>query len=612
MTAAYFSLSGGNFTQDWTTVTLANDDWSGVASIQGFRGDNISTTIPTDLQTLTAVDAAPTIDVNVNTTAPNSFATGGVTYFTAVNANGNATIALTGSGTADNPYITLYLDATGRQSVNVAFTVRDLENGVDNAVQQLNVQYRTSSSSAWTNVTGGYIADATSGPSTFGADIPVSLTLPADANGAATLEVRIMTGNATGNDEWVGIDDIVVSSAAAGPFTVGNDTYNNPANGTSDTLDGLAGFDQLNMSTYTSAITLNTATGALSSTEGGNDTVSNIEYFVLGSGNDIVTLGDTLPAGATFWAVATNDGNDTVTGGTARDLISTGNGNDTLSGGTGAANELAGGANDDIYNVSAVGDSVIEGVAQGNDTVNATVSVFILPANVEVLNFTGTGDFVGIGNASDNVITGGTGVDFLSGGDANDTLVGGSGAANTLVGGLGDDIYAVSTTGDTIVEAVGEGTDTVNTTAGYHMLGANIENLNFTGSGDSVLFGNALANTIVGGTGNDIIHGEGGADILTGGAGSDYFFLDGSTGTDTITDFVTEDNLFLNSAAFVSQGTLQFVTNGVATTTDSTFLFNTTTGLLQFDADGNGAGAAVDVVFLSGSPTITLGDIAFY
>ena len=42
MTATYHSLASGSFTQNWSDADLiiASDDWSGVASITGYRGDN--------------------------------------------------------------------------------------------------------------------------------------------------------------------------------------------------------------------------------------------------------------------------------------------------------------------------------------------------------------------------------------------------------------------------------------------------------------------------------------------------------------------------------------------------------------------------------------------
>src|SRR4030095_14783647 len=85
------------------------------------------------------------------------FTTGGVTLFNLA----DPTIALTGSGTADAPSLVLYLDATGRNNLHLSLDVRDIEAGVDNAVQQFAVQYRVGDTGAWTNLPQGYIADAT-------------------------------------------------------------------------------------------------------------------------------------------------------------------------------------------------------------------------------------------------------------------------------------------------------------------------------------------------------------------------------------------------------------------------------------------------------------------
>lgn len=213
LTTSYWNLGNSDLTQDWSNLGLitASDDWSGVPSIMGYRGDGLTSGTGVDPRTITGTSTV--VDVNANQPNPNTFTTGGVSEF----AIANPTIGLAGSGTAAAPYLALYLNATGRQGVNLSFTLRDLESGADNAVQQVAVQYRLGDTGAWVNVPGGYVADATTGPNTIGADIPVSVTLPDDANNAATLQVRVMTTNAVGNDEWVGIDDIrVTSSGGAG------------------------------------------------------------------------------------------------------------------------------------------------------------------------------------------------------------------------------------------------------------------------------------------------------------------------------------------------------------------------------------------------------------
>ncbi|PSJ19863.1 hypothetical protein CVH10_20620, partial [Halomonas sp. ND22Bw] len=85
----------------------------------------------TDPQTLTADSSvANDVDVIANQTNPNTLNTGGVTEF----ALSDPTIALQGSGTADAPHLVLYLDATGRRDVVVAFNARDIDGSTDNAI----------------------------------------------------------------------------------------------------------------------------------------------------------------------------------------------------------------------------------------------------------------------------------------------------------------------------------------------------------------------------------------------------------------------------------------------------------------------------------------------
>nr|WP_295370480.1 cadherin domain-containing protein [uncultured Sphingosinicella sp.] len=220
MSKVYYSLASGNFSQDWSTISqiTANDDWSGVPSIVGYLGQDITTGTGIDPRTLTTSSTVINdLDVIANQTNPNTLGSGGVAEFHLA----NPTIALNGSGTADAPNIVVHLDASGRSNINVSFNVRDLDGSADNAVQQVALQYRTSATGEWKNVPGGYVADATVG-GTATLVTAVNATLPADANNAATLELRILTTNAAGNDEWVGIDDIVVTSQEAPPVRPGN------------------------------------------------------------------------------------------------------------------------------------------------------------------------------------------------------------------------------------------------------------------------------------------------------------------------------------------------------------------------------------------------------
>src|SRR5262245_39643820 len=218
MSNSYFILANGSLTQDWSNTTLitANDNWGGVASIEGYLGEDITTATATDPRTLTT-DSGLANDLDVIANQSNTTITnGGVAEFDGIP---NPTVALQGSGTADAPYLKFYLDADGRQNIRIQFTARDIDGTADNAIQQLNVQYRIGDSGAWSNVTNGYGADVTEGPSLASLVTFFDLTLPGAANGQGQVQVRIITTNAVGNDEWVGIDDIVISSSALGDAT---------------------------------------------------------------------------------------------------------------------------------------------------------------------------------------------------------------------------------------------------------------------------------------------------------------------------------------------------------------------------------------------------------
>ena len=208
------TLAVPTFSQDWSDASLisANDDWSGVPSIIGYRGDALTAGIDTDPQTILAGDdAAPVVDVNANQTNPNTYTTGGVAEFEGV----YQVVALQGSGTADAPYIKIFLNTTGMNNIHVTYNVRDIDGSADNAVQQVALHYRVGASGNFTNIPAGYIADATTGPGLAIFSTPVNVTLPSAANDQSHVELRIMTTNATGNDEWVGIDDISITANKA-------------------------------------------------------------------------------------------------------------------------------------------------------------------------------------------------------------------------------------------------------------------------------------------------------------------------------------------------------------------------------------------------------------
>ena len=222
------------FSQDWSDIGLisTNDDWSGVLGIMGYRGDDLTSTTGTDPQTILQPDDPGVVDVNANQTNPNTFTTGGVTEFELT----DPVVALAGSGTADAPYLLILINTTGMTTIQVSYDLLDLETGADNAVQQVALHYRVGNSGNFTNIPAAYVADATIGNATM--TTHVSVTLPAAVDNAALVQLRIMTTNAVGNDEWVGVDNISITGTPVAGDTAPTVASTVPANGGTLAKDG--------------------------------------------------------------------------------------------------------------------------------------------------------------------------------------------------------------------------------------------------------------------------------------------------------------------------------------------------------------------------------------
>lgn len=248
-----------------------------------------------------------------------------------------------------------------------------------------------------------------------------------------------------------------------------------------------------------------------------------------------------------------------LVGGTPGDDLLTGTaGNDTLKGGAGV-DTMVGGAGDDTYEVGEAGDLVQEYAGGGNDLVNASVS-YALSANVERLVLMGSANLTGTGNAGTNVLRGNSGAntlyglggtdtlyggagadsldggtgndsllgeadnDTLTGGDGNDTLDGGTGQ-DLMAGGSGNDLYRVDRADDGVKESAGGGIDTVVSSVSL-TLGAELERLQLTGTGNLSGTGNALDNHLLGNSGANALNGGTGNDTMEGGAGNDTYTVD--------------------------------------------------------------------------------------
>ena len=325
---------------------------------------------------------------------------------------------------------------------------------------------------------------------------------------------------------------------------------------------------------------------------------------------------------------------DTLQGGAGHDLLRGGRGNDILVGGTGGdsleggwdADTLRGGDGHDYLDGGAAEDWVIYPELFG--TPLAGVSVDLLSGrattgigadtlmNIEHVMGGPGGDTLQ-GNAIGNVLAGGGGADTLNGGGGNDTLDGGDGA-DTMLGGAGDDTFIVGD-GDVVRENSNEGNDTVLLRrALFSLSGTHVETVLVQDIGLAVsVTGNSLANMLVGGVqadtlngdgGHDTLNGGGGADLLIGGTGQDHFVFNTAlgAGVDTIQGYsVTDDTIRLDDDIFTAigrKGTLAsaaFQLGVAAKDADDRIIYDNVTGILRYDADGNGAGAAVQIATLT-------------
>ncbi len=314
------------------------------------------------------------------------------------------------------------------------------------------------------------------------------------------------------------------------------------------------------------------------------------------------------------------DGNDTINGLGGGDTIIGNGGNDRLNGGLGIDTLSGFGGNDNYYVDNAL-DVVIEAVGRGTDRVWSAGSYTLAAGQeIETLSTTSAGGFNAInltGNAFNNSIFGNYGANALNGGLGVDTLT----------GLLGNDNYFLDNALDVVIEAVGGGTDRVWSAVSYTLAtGQEIETLSTTSAGgvNAInLTGNAFNNTIFGNSGANVLNGGLGNDTLSGLLGADTFVfntaLNAATNRDTIMDYNsaadtirlenTGAGLF-NTLALGVLNALFFKANatGTATDADDRIIYNTVTGALFYDSNGNAAGGAIQFATLNTHPVINAAD----
>lgn len=287
-------------------------------------------------------------------------------------------------------------------------------------------------------------------------------------------------------------------------------------------------------------------------------------------------------------------------------------------------------------------DTIDVSYASGNQRLSLVAETFsdidglignlgIARGTVIEVGITGSGNDTITGNSVANELRGGAGNDSLSGGGGNDSLFGDAGndtlyggaGADTMQGGAGNDRYLVDATTDRVIDIASGGTDTavssvtftLNSTTGSR----NVENLTLSGTANINGTGNDLNNSITGNSGNNVLAGGLGADRLRGGAGNDSFLFNTAltnSNADRILDFsVANDTIRLDDAVFTSLSTGQLAANaftsntsGFATDAADRIIYETDTGRVWYDADGQGGGGRVLVATLATGLALTNAD----
>jgi serralysin len=327
--------------------------------------------------------------------------------------------------------------------------------------------------------------------------------------------------------------------------------------------------------------------------------------YTLAAGASIERLTTTNHFGTAAINLTGNELAQDIYGNDGNNIIRSGGGDDWLFGRSG----------DDQFYVDSPNALVFERAGEGFDRVWAR-SNYVLSAGSSIELLTTDNHF---GTTAIN-LTGNELNQSIYGNDGSNVLVGGGGD-DSMFGRSGDDVFIVDSLGDLAMERAGEGFDTVRTRGDYTLAsGSSVERLlvdNGAGSSRAYLTGNELAQEIRGDNGDNVLDGKLGADSLFGGGGADLFLFTGQLGggnVDAILDFASASDrigLFQGTFSTLAKGALDpnaFRTGASAQDADDRIIYDPATGALWYDADGSGAGAAVQFASLQPGTALTASD----
>jgi len=385
----------------------------------------------------------------------------------------------------------------------------------------------------------------------------------------------------------------------------GNDTL--IGNAVANFLDGGAGIDHFSGGAGNDSYVVDNLGDVVTELAGeGTDVVYARGDYTLTGGSYVEILAAISQAATTAMTLIGNSFDQAIYGNAGANYLD----------GVGGIDSMTGFAGDDKYVVDDVIDVVNEGVGGGTDIVYARGSYTLSAgAEVEVLSAVSQSATTAmnlVGNGLAQTIYGNVGANYLDG----------AGGADVLIGLGGNDVYVVDGASDYVAEGAGGGRDVVYASASFALgAGEEVEVLSTISTAGTTainLTGNGLSNEIYGNAGANTINGGAGADYLMGFAGADTFQFTTALGggnIDAILDFAAgADKIALDDAVFAGIGGLgalsagAFATGAAAGDADDRIIYNSATGQLFFDADGSGAGAAVQFATLSTGLSLTAGD----
>ena len=448
-------------------------------------------------------------------------------------------------------------------------------------------------------------------------------------------------------DTYDGIEGLI--SGSGNDLLIGNGLDNVlSGNDGNDTFNGGDGFDWLVGGNDNDVL----VGGAGEDSLEGGDGIRDVASYIDSTAGLRVDLTNTatntgFAAGDTFIGIEDLSGsvhNDSLFGDTGgnvlhgelgNDLLYGGGGSDALHGDVGSDNLWGGAGADAHFGGNGVGIDYAryDDANYGNLTIRldgganvGAAAVGDTYSGIEGL-VGGAGNDMIFGNGLNNALFGQGANDFVYGGGGNDNLNGGAGSDN-LWGGAGADAHFGGTDAGidyARYDDANHGNLTIRLDGGANVGAAavgdtysGIEGL-VGGAGNDVVIGNGLNNFLFGSGGVDFLNGQLGNDFLNGGAAADRFVFStalGAANVDTIADFThLVDDIMLATSVFTAIGaslTADEFRVGAAVDANDFILYNSATGALTYDSNGNAAGGAIQFAILRTAPTVTFDDFIMF